>query len=153
MKTLKKINPLLCSDERLFLKIYIYQNYLILSEMCAWIISAGDFSYTEGISGWTDSSIGSQGWLHENSTSDGTNTLCHHNTQLLMNWYSVIKKNSKVFWHFVSFIFLRGVPVCGRGPGPAADRGPDTDPPPGPLRPSLHPQLWFCTDWKCNSRW
>ncbi|XP_044029538.1 apical endosomal glycoprotein isoform X2 [Siniperca chuatsi] len=30
----------------------------------------GDFSYTEGSSGWTDSSIGSQGWvLYENSTS------------------------------------------------------------------------------------
>ncbi|XP_058472794.1 apical endosomal glycoprotein [Solea solea] len=30
----------------------------------------GDFSYTDGSSGWTDSSIGSQGWkLHENSTS------------------------------------------------------------------------------------
>ncbi|XP_069016310.1 apical endosomal glycoprotein [Embiotoca jacksoni] len=30
----------------------------------------GDFSYTEGSSGWTDSSVGSQGWvLHENSTS------------------------------------------------------------------------------------
>ncbi|XP_031133327.1 apical endosomal glycoprotein isoform X1 [Sander lucioperca] len=30
----------------------------------------GDFSYSEGSSGWTDSSIGSQGWvLHENSTS------------------------------------------------------------------------------------
>ncbi|XP_072228678.1 apical endosomal glycoprotein [Leuresthes tenuis] len=29
----------------------------------------GDFSYTEGSSGWTDASIGSQGWLlHENST-------------------------------------------------------------------------------------
>ncbi|XP_070781146.1 apical endosomal glycoprotein [Enoplosus armatus] len=30
----------------------------------------GDFSYAEGSSGWTDASIGSQGWvLHENSTS------------------------------------------------------------------------------------
>ncbi|XP_029301211.1 apical endosomal glycoprotein [Cottoperca gobio] len=30
----------------------------------------GDFSYTEGSSGWTDASIGSQGWvLHENGTS------------------------------------------------------------------------------------
>ncbi|XP_034565719.1 apical endosomal glycoprotein [Notolabrus celidotus] len=30
----------------------------------------GDFSYTEGSSGWTDSSIGSQGWeLYKNSTS------------------------------------------------------------------------------------
>lgn len=36
-------------------------------------LSAGDFSYTEGSSGWTDSSIGSQGWvLYENATSKGT---------------------------------------------------------------------------------
>uniref|UniRef100_A0A3Q3L3T1 MAM domain containing 4 n=1 Tax=Mastacembelus armatus TaxID=205130 RepID=A0A3Q3L3T1_9TELE len=32
--------------------------------------TCGDFSYPEGSSGWTDSSIGSQGWLlHNNSTS------------------------------------------------------------------------------------
>ncbi|KAI3361689.1 hypothetical protein L3Q82_002051 [Scortum barcoo] len=35
----------------------------------------GDFSYTEGSSGWTDSSIGSQGWvLYENITSKGHRT-------------------------------------------------------------------------------
>ncbi|KAJ4926564.1 hypothetical protein JOQ06_008737 [Pogonophryne albipinna] len=34
----------------------------------------GDFSYTEGSSGWTDSSIGSQGWvLYENATSEEEN--------------------------------------------------------------------------------
>lgn len=37
------------------------------------ICVTGDFSYSKGSSGWTDTSIGSQGWvLHLNSTAKGT---------------------------------------------------------------------------------
>lgn len=44
---------------------------------------AGDFSYTQGSLGWTDSSIGSQAWLYKNSTSEGTITgIASFNLQL-----------------------------------------------------------------------
>lgn len=40
------------------------------------MFNAGDFSYPGGSSGWTDSSIGSQGWkLFKNSTSKGKTLL------------------------------------------------------------------------------
>ena len=56
---------------------------------------AGDFSDPEGSSGWTDTSIGNQGWvLFKNSTSNGTKTLC----QLLIPIDSLIfheKKTNK----------------------------------------------------------
>lgn len=42
-------------------------------------LPAGDFSYPEGSSGWTDTSIGSQGWdLYKNSTSKGTNAFSQY---------------------------------------------------------------------------
>ena len=111
---------------------------------------AGDFSDPEGSSGWTDTSIGNQGWvLFKNSTSNGTKTLC----QLLIPIDSLIfheKKTNKKN-HNICFVFHRGVPVCRCVARPAADWGPDTDPPPGPLRASLHPALWFCTNWESRT--
>lgn len=42
-------------------------------------LPAGDFSYPEGSSGWTDTSIGSQGWdLFKNSTTKGTNAFSRY---------------------------------------------------------------------------
>lgn len=53
---------------------------LLLNGMSEWL-SPGDFSHTEGSSGWTDTSIGTQGWtLFQNSTSKGTNTHCQCHT-------------------------------------------------------------------------
>lgn len=128
---------------------------VMMSEMSPWIFPAGDFSDPEGSSGWTDTSIGNQGWvLFKNSTSKGTKTLC----QLLITtkyWFPYLqrekKKNLKKKPHNISFVFHRGVPVCRCIPRPAADWGPDTDPPPGPLGSSLHPALWFCANWESRT--
>lgn len=104
-------------------------------------LSAGDFSYAEGSSGWTDTSIGGQGWdLYKNATSKGTNTFWRccfvslpHNTV----------KNAYLLFAACH----RGIPACSGRSRPAADWGPDPDPSPGPHWPSLHPQLWFCLNW------
>lgn len=79
---------------------------LSMTSLC--IMSAGDFSYTEGSSGWTDSSIGSQGWvLHKNSTSKGTIT---HWYCIICSLFSfLIYSDYKNVFTFFLLILLRGL--------------------------------------------
>lgn len=99
-------------------------------------LSAGDFSYPEGSSGWTDTSIGSQGWdLYKNSTTKGENALLNA-AFVLSHSHHTMKTTYLIF-----VVCCRGIPACGERPGSAADWGPDPDPSPGPHWPSLHPEL------------
>ena len=73
-----------CSHRGFNTYCFVLSCDLCVSCVTEWIVCAGDFSSTGGSSGWTDSSIGSQGWvLHQNATSKGAASL-HHSPQLLM---------------------------------------------------------------------
>lgn len=62
-----------CNFDLFFLVRKIVELAFLSTCLILRFICAGDFSSTEGSSGWTDASIGSQGWvLHKNETAKGT---------------------------------------------------------------------------------
>lgn len=71
------------------------------------------------------------------------------------HFHSIIVSHSHPVINHIAHICLglccRGVPVPSGSLRPAADRGPDPDPSPGPHWPSLHPELWFCINWEFRS--
>lgn len=81
--------------------------------------------------------------------------LLYHHTVVLNDLLAGICsfKKQQDIWICFPFTFLRQIPGRSQGPRPTADWSPDTDPPPGPLRPCLLCQLWFCTHWETSSHW